>query len=357
MSTFFQNLEQPVNLLNEQAFAANRRGEITTTQQKQLGSGAGWKRIILLALVIIILGGIFSFAFFPVILGGKWQTNLWPMLFIAALFLVLILFVGYGIWSQLNKTIKLKRDFANRAIRQGQGQLSHRKTGYVFEMGESTLRLPADLANGLLPGVTYQVYYLEESSLLLSAAATYQVATAQTVSALNEILASANRFSADDLLANHNNEVTFAQRRKLFPPIIFGVVIVLGSLAFLLPFVPIPLSFNARTSFLALLFPVIIVGILLLAGGVVLMKALLDVLAPKPQQVQGLVYSEKRVVNTGKSSHVEYNYIIDKLRFNVGHRAYTALIAGLKYRIYYLPRTKKLISIEALDVFSGNQNF
>ena len=357
MSTFFNNLEQPFNLLDEYAFEANRRGEITVIQQKQFTSMMGWKRIVLLVIATIILGSIFGFALFPVLLGGKWYRDSVPVLFIGAIFLAVMIFMGVGIFRQLYRNMKIQRDLANRAIRQGQGQLAHGKKGYTFEMGGSHLRMPADQASGLLPGTIYQVYYLEESGILLSAAANHQANTNQARTALNEILASANRFSADDLLANKNGEVTIAQRRKLFPNILLGVGILLGSLLFLIPFVFMPISTRLTESLSAIFCIILVIAILPLIGGVLLIKALLDVVSPQLKQVQGLVMKERRVVNTGKSSHVEYNYVINNLRFHVNYRAYTALVDGLQYRIYYLSHTKKMIAIEALDDVPGNGFF
>ncbi len=359
MSTFFNNLEQPFNLLDEQAFEANRRGEITAAQQRYFESVMGWKRMILLMIAAIILGGIFGFALFPILFGGKWYKDSVPVLFIGAIFLAVMLFMGVGIFTQLYRNMKLQRDLANRAIRQGQGQLAHGKKGYIFEMVGSRLRMPADQSSGLLPGAVYQVYYLEATGVLLSATASYQANANQSRMALNEILASANRFSAEDLLANKNGEVTFAQRSKLFSNIILGVFILLGSLLFLIPFILMPVSSRLTESVSAIFCVILLIAILPIIGGALLLKALLDMVSPQLQQVQGWVSKERRVVRTGKSSHVEYNYVINNLRFRVDYRAYTALVDGLQYRIYYLSRTKKMIAIETevLDDVSGNGFF
>jgi hypothetical protein len=36
------------------------------------------------------------------------------------------------------------------------------------------------------------------------------------------------------------------------------------------------------------------------------------------------------------------------MKFQVSGRAYTALVSGMAYRIYYTPRSKTLVSIEPL---------
>ena len=143
MSDLFENLEKPFNLLNEQAFEANRRGEILPAQQKQLTSAVAWYRIILLVISMLAIGAIPGFLLFSVILSGEWHESLFPVFFICGIFGVFLLFIGYGVWRQVSKALKLRRDFANRAIRLGQGQLAYRKKGYIFEMSGISLRLPA----------------------------------------------------------------------------------------------------------------------------------------------------------------------------------------------------------------------
>jgi hypothetical protein len=349
MLDFFRNLYQPVNLLDVQTFEANRRGEITADQHKYFSSIVGWKSMILMAFVLIFFLGIFIFMLFPITLGGNWFANLLPILVIGGVSLVLMLLIGYAIAVPLFRYFKFRRDLANHAIRQGQGQLLYGKKGYAFDLGGNTLPMVGNLSNGLIPGNTYQVYYLEESRFLLSATMTHQASPAQANAALNQILASANGFSAEDVLANQQGEVTFAQRSKLFPKAVTGALIVLGSLAFSIPFVLGPLFSNAKTPGAFSIFLILLLAILPVVGGFMLITALLDIFMPKLEVFQGAAFKTHRVVNTGRSSHVEYYYTINQKRFNVRQRAYTALVDGLEYRLYYLPRTKKLVSIEVLN--------
>lgn len=57
------------------------------------------------------------------------------------------------------------------------------------------------------------------------------------------------------------------------------------------------------------------------------------------------------------SSKTDYYYLVGEQRFEISKRAYAALIEGVKYRVYYLPRTKILFSIEALGESSGDSPF
>ncbi len=44
----------------------------------------------------------------------------------------------------------------------------------------------------------------------------------------------------------------------------------------------------------------------------------------------------------------KYAYEIQNMRFSVSERSYNALVEGVRYRAYYLPRTKVLVNIEPL---------
>jgi hypothetical protein len=98
-------------------------------------------------------------------------------------------------------------------------------------------------------------------------------------------------------------------------------------------------------SLIAVALIVLFVGILPFIGIMMLLQGLLDIVFPNLQQVQGQAHKEIRISKT-KNQSVHYYYVIGEQRFEVNKTAYTALIDGLEYRIYYLPRTKKLISIE-----------
>jgi hypothetical protein len=45
-------------------------------------------------------------------------------------------------------------------------------------------------------------------------------------------------------------------------------------------------------------------------------------------------------------SSVSYYYKLNKVFFFVNEAGYEALIAGLTYRLYFLPRSHKLVNIE-----------
>lgn len=355
MSEFFNRLERVSNLLDEQAFRANQRGEITKNQQQAL-TAPHWKRMTVLALALLIILGLFGLAVYST-LFRTWQADLWPALFLGGVFLTFFLYVGYNIWLERDKDIRLKRDITNIAIRQGQGQLSHDKKGYAFELDTGVrLRLPTGVSNGLLPGVAYQLFYLEESGFCLSAAEIRQTSPYQVQNTLNKILCTANGFSSEDLLANQNNEVTSAQRKKPFASVLTGAIIVLLFLLFLIPFILQPFSQDPILSLIAITMIVFFIGILPFIGVMMLLNGLIDIIFPRLQQIQGQAHKTIRISKT-KNQSVHYYYVIGEQRFEVNKIAYTALIDGLEYRIYYLPRTKKLISIENIPTKAAPLTF
>lgn len=346
MSELFRRSEKTSNLLDEVAFQSNQRGEITAYQGQNLKIDELWKRLILLLIATPVINGIFGFIIFNAISDDTWYTNLPFILILSGISLLTLCYWSYHLWLEWQKSNRLKRDIANNAIRQGQGQLSHDKKGYAFELNTGPrLRLPTGVSNGLVPGVVYQLFYLEESGFCLSANEIDQTSPLQVQHALNTILCSANGFSSEDLLANQNNEVTFAQRKKPLESVLTGAIIVLVFMIFLIPFILQPFSGDPVLSVFAVAMIVILVGILPFIGAVMLLDGLIDFAFPRLQQIQDKAHKEIRVSKT-KNQSVHYYYVIGEKRFEVNKTAYTALIDGLEYRIYYLPRTKKLISIE-----------
>lgn len=171
----------------------------------------------------------------------------------------------------------------------------------------------------------------------------------QQPNTLNEILRTANDFSNEDLFANRNGKVTISQLvKKPFANIFFQLVIFM---LVLMPaaFIIIPLMFNIQ--------PLVVVGIMFFIGILLSRNTIIDIVFPNLQQVQGRAHKTIENIQDWKGRHhyYRYYYIIGKQRFEVNNKtAYAALIDGLEYQIYYLPRTNRLISIENISGIGGN---
>ncbi len=70
-----------------------------------------------------------------------------------------------------------------------------------------------------------------------------------------------------------------------------------------------------------------------------------DMLRGRVAMLEGTVISQRR---SGDEGGYTYHYVIGRESFLVNESAYHALISGLPYRVYYGPKSKKLLSIEPL---------
>lgn len=349
-----QNFETPINLLNEQAFAANQRGQITSEQKKQFLS-VSWARVVGVVLLIVMMGGCLGLGASAFI--AQERVTLLTKILLAVVFVFLFLvssfFMGYGPVRHLRRRAIIQRDYENGAIRQGQGKLVYGEKGYSFDLdnGMTTLPLLANQSNGLVPGTIYQVYYFEESRYLLSAKMARPANPAEVARELNFVLAWVNHFSSEDLLANRQGQVTAGQRAKVIPQL-FGGIFLVGLVAlFLILFGRI---FTTAPMLATLCLTVIFVA-LLGAGIFLIFRALYEMTSPTLKSMDGPGFKGQRVVHTGESSHVEYYYTIQGQRFGVNHQAYTALVDGLNYRVYYLAYSKKMLSLEVFN--NANSSF
>jgi hypothetical protein len=203
----------------------------------------------------------------------------------------------------------------------------------------------------LMPGVRYNFYYLPESRYVLSAEQLGEISSGQVRLALADILARANDFAPEDLQTNQNGEVTSAQRtaglKKLMPGlIIMGLAFVFG-LLFIQPMLS---TIKFDSSLIPILFIAGFVGIFVAIGFSMVLNVFLDLNASSPETVEGIGRKETRRKSSGRSSRTVYYYIIGTMEFEVAQKAYPALLDGLTYRAYYMPRTKRLLTIEPLSV-------
>jgi hypothetical protein len=251
-----------------------------------------------------------------------------------------------GLWQIWQRWNALKHDRENRAIRQGQGNLAFEKDNYIVQASGRTLLLPASSnACGLQPGATYHFYYLDESGFVLSAEELYPASPAQVRNSLMGILANANKFNQEDLELNRNAEVSPAQRMKALPNLFVGILF--GAVPLGMGLLFFTGNRDAGGDFLSLLVPAIFLAVFGLIGGFMFFNALLDLLAQTPLVTEGVGHKEKRT-SGGRNRRTVYYYVVDGVSFQVSRAAFQALLDGERYRVYALPRTKKLLTIEPL---------
>lgn len=337
----------PVNLLDEQDWQANQRGEITEAQYSRLMGSLGWQSGCLLVAVFMILMPLVCFVPFFMLMG-EGQNVLVPAIFIIVFGLIILVvfatqFVKF--YGSIRRLQALRRDRENRAVRHAQGELAFDKGQYIARAGGRDLLLPASTnIGGLKPGSTYRFQYLEESEFVLSAEEAFEASPARARSSLLEILAQANKFDLQDLERNRNGELTDEQRRKGLPNILGGLI-----------FGAVPLGIIALVLFASEgigLESWIMPGIFLLIFGAfgawMMFTGLADYMAHVPLVVEGVGGKRKRTTSGRRSRRTVFYYVIGEQSFQVSQEAYTALIEGQRYRAYLLPRTKKLLTIEPL---------
>jgi hypothetical protein len=238
-------------------------------------------------------------------------------------------------------------------VRSGVGELAYSpKIGFSAKVNEEDLILSATHdSSGLLPGVRYNFYYLPESRFVLSAEQLGEISSGQVRQALTEVLAQANGFTLDDLKANQNGEVTDAQRwaglKKLIPGVILmGFAFVFG-LLFIYPFL---MNSDLSSNLVPLLFVGGFLAIFVAIGFTMVLNAILDFNTSESEAVEGVGRKITRRKSSGRSSRTVYYYVIGDHEFEVPQKAFPALVEGINYRAYFMPRSKRLMTLEPLSV-------
>ncbi|PWH15243.1 MAG: hypothetical protein DDG60_06400 [Anaerolineae bacterium] len=350
MQNLLPGLPTSVNLLDSEGVAANRAGRILEVQRQRLSKTIPWNQgcsaLVLLPMIMVLI----FLALSPFARAVENWTTIVVALGLGLAVLFLLLVFGASVWNIVDSLRIVQRDLQNNAIRQTNGRVLFDKSGYFFDADGRRLKLPAPGdTGGLMPGVLYLVYYLDESGVILSAEQSFPPSPAQIHTALTEILAQANHFTLEDLAANRAGEVVPTQRLRPLGQMLFGILLglsVLGGAAWLALFLPI---LNRSEYIPFLLIPAIFLAIFAFISVSMVWKGLLAVFASSPAQIQGIARKEQRV-SGGRNRSTRYYYLIGEHKFQVSRLAYLALLEGCSYRAYYLPGTKTLLSIEPLDI-------
>ena len=74
----------------------------------------------------------------------------------------------------------------------------------------------------------------------------------------------------------------------------------------------------------------------------------IDLTTSMPEMIDGTASKVTRQKGSGRSKRTVYYYVVGGKEFEVSAIAYKAIIEGLQYRVFYTPRTTRLLSIESL---------
>jgi hypothetical protein len=333
---------------NPDDIAANKRGYITDHQRAVFARLARNQRI---TAWLVVGAGLAYFGLIGYLIIVTWPPSLREGL--GYLFIGLLLVpVGERMISSLRELRRLaqtQHELSTGLLVQTPGQVVWRARRYVAQIPGHTLYFAPPLN---LPPGDYRFFYLPHSRWLLAAESFGRADPTQTIQPYLAVLARANHFSLDALAANRQGQLSAAQRKTQ----IHNLAFVALSLGLMSAFFGVLIFFVWRTylagdnplggtialTLLLLFFPT--TAFLIAARHGFSFSAIVDLREGRVAVTEGVV--RKTMVYLSNSKESLYYYRINRLRFPVSEAGYDALIANRPYRVYYLPRSKILLSLE-----------
>jgi hypothetical protein len=323
--------------VNEKTTAANQGGLLTPEQQQRLGRAVRAETS-------------------PGLTGAAMMIALFLVLLLASLNTPEVAPVGYLVFGGLLllSALLMGALFRRRALLLAEvqaGQLEQATGPVEWKSGRYRAQVPGrtlDLTAFNLAAGSYHFGYLPRSGRVVSAQLAAADTPAQALDELRHVLAVANHFNLDDLPAYREGKQgpgTFRRLRQQWATAIWLGLAAFG-LALLFTFMVVT---EAGQDFAPI---VIFIAVFLLLGAVggTLgdIRPTLDILGGQVLARRGEVGKFKRETH-GRYATTFYYYTLNGQDWLVSPDAYRALIAGQRYRLYYLPRSKKLVGIEPAD--------
>ncbi|MBN1977214.1 MAG: hypothetical protein JW918_07410 [Anaerolineae bacterium] len=235
----------------------------------------------------------------------------------------------------------LDRNLARETIAEGEGTVYWKRRRYVLELANGK-KLDPIYSPDLLPG-RYRFYYLPRYHWLLTAEPLEEVAQVDDLEQLNHRLARANWFQSSALAANRSGHLTDLQRAMILGR--FAAYAIGGFVAVALFFGYLIYTDGLQEGLWVLVAIVIGMVVLSLYLGRKSLSAIVDCLQGRVMTAEGPVTKD---FEASTDSSVSYYYELDRAVFRVNEAGYEALVAGLTYRLYHLPRSQKLVNVEAV---------
>jgi hypothetical protein len=329
-------------LTSQKEIAANQRGQITKRQQSRLG-GVFWQKkqrwfsIALFGILCTVgpfIGAILGFA------SGRSDLGAWPigLLAVSAGLFCVWLVPSVSIYLRWRW---LERNLERETIAEGEGTVHWKRRRYVLELADGK-KLDPIYSPDLLPG-RYQFYYLPRYHWLLTAEPLEEVVQVDDLEQLNRRLARANWFQSSALAANRDGYLPGLQRAMILGR--FAAYAVGGFVVAALFFGYLIYTDGLSEGLWVLVAIVVGMVVLSLYLGRKSLSAIADCFQGRVVTIEGPVTKDFEV---STDSSVSYYYELGKAVFRVNEAGYEALVAGLTYRLYLLPRSQKLVNIEAI---------
>jgi len=329
-------------LTNQIEIAANQRGQITKLQQSRLGGATlqrkqRWFGVALASFIPTIgplSGAVWGLA------SSRSDLGSWPIGLLCVSAGLFSLWLVPSVLMYL-RSRWLDQNLAHEAIAQGEGTVYWKRKRYVIALTDGK-KLDPIYTPDLLPG-RYRFYYLPRYHWLLTAELLEGAPKADDLEQLTLRLAQANRFQPDALVANRAGQLASSQKVRLL--VRFAVYAIGGFIAAALFIVYCVRT--TRTYKVLWLLIAIVVGMTAVSVYVERknLGAIVDCLQGQILVIEGPVTKDFEV---STDNAVSYYYDVNETVFHVNEAGYEALVAGLTYRLYFLPRNQKLMNIEAI---------
>ncbi|MBN2115412.1 MAG: hypothetical protein JW730_02515 [Anaerolineales bacterium] len=329
-------------LTSQKEIAANQRGQITKYQQSKLG-GVFWdKKQFWFGMVLF---GLFS-TIGPltgvvwILVSGRSDADAWPwgLPCVSASLFVLWLLPSALIYLRWRR---LEQNLAHEAVAQGTGTVSWERKRYVLMLADGK-KLDPIYSPDLLPG-RYRFYYLPRYRWLLTAEPLEEVAQADDLEQLNHRLARANHFLSTALDANRAGHLTGSQRVRILGRFAVYFIGGLGTLAlFSVYYIRTYDNLDGLWVFLTIVMGMVVASAFVMRKS---LSSIVDCIQGRVIITEGAVKKDQEVAT---DNSVSYYYKLNKSYFYVNEAGYEALVAGPTYRLYLLPRSRKLVNIEAI---------
>ena len=344
MRTAAYDLTQP------EYVSANRYGQLDPKQLETFKAAFLWPGIIYL-----VLGAVFG-GFFLLLTGGMTFALLtegddeW---WIGLIFLIFPVFLGGGfLIGGIRNLWTWSRVSAPGSLAMAEGRLVWRRNNYRGEIDGAQLSLPG--AAELPPG-SYRFFYVTGANLIASAERlSLSLSPNDQQEELSRALRDALDFTPEDLESNKTMQLSGRQRNNL----IFGVIGLVILLAVLI-FIPILLAgvawlnSDGRLTFDGSdIVPFLFVGGIMLVVDIVIFASILsgvrEAFGGKVESLTGYLDERTEVRGSGKSRRTYYYYVIDNQKFTVTPAALKASIKDMRYRLFFLPKSRKVVSAEPI---------
>lgn len=340
----------PYDVTNPEFVSANRYGQMAPPQVDAFKVAYLWPGIGFLVLGAVISG------FLLLMLGGmivgmladgddEWWIGLIVLIFP-------VLFGGGFLVAGLRNLWTWSRVNAAGSLATAEGRLVWQRNNYRGIIDGARLSLPG--ATELPPGA-YRFFYITGVNLIASVERlNLSAAPNETQAEITRALQEALDFNAEDLEANRTLQLSGRQRNGLIAGVLGLTVLLVALLVFpIVMFVGFVWSeggFGAVSS--SDLLPFLCFGGIMLGVVAVIFWSILsgvrEALAGTVESVTGHLQERTEVRGSGKSRHTYYYYVIDGQKFQVTPAAHKASIEGMRYRLFYLPRSKKVMSAEPI---------